>query len=101
MACAPYDISSGRHTVGYKKSTELPTELIKKIQEYVDGETVYIPRKSRQRRKWGESTGSISSLDVRNAEIYKKYLNGKSVKELSEEYYISKQGIYKILTKFK
>ena len=87
--------------MGYKKGIKLPTDLIEKIQEYVDGETVYIPRKSASRRKWGESTGNHSSLDERNTEIYKKYIEGKSVKELSEEYYISTQGIYKILTKFK
>ena len=88
--------------MGYKKSTKLlPSELIEIIQEYVDGETVYIPRKTEKRKKWGESTGSHLSLEDRNAEIYAKYKSGVSVKQLSEEYYISKQGIYKILTKFK
>ena len=87
--------------MGYKNSCELPTELIEQIQEYVDGEMVYIPRKSDKRRKWGEISGSYSSLEERNVEIYNKYKNGISVKTLSEEYYISTQGIYKILTKFK
>lgn len=88
--------------MGYKKSTKLlPTDLIEKIQEYVDGETVYIPRKSDKRKKWGENTGNNASLEERNSEIYAKYKSGVSVKELSEEYYISTQGIYKILTKFK
>lgn len=87
--------------MGYNKNAKLPTELIEKIQEYVDGETLYIPRKSSKRRKWGESSGAEQSLDERNAEIFRKYKNGTSVKKLSEEYYISKQGIYKILTKFK
>lgn len=87
--------------MGYKKSTKLPTELIEQIQEYVDGETLYIPRKQSRRKKWGENTGAGSLLDERNAEIFRKYKNGISVKELAEEYYISKQGIYKILTKFK
>ena len=87
--------------MGYKKSCKLPTELIEQIQEYVDGEMVYIPRKSDKRRKWGEISGSYSSLEERNVEIYNKYKNGISVETLSEEYYISTQGIYKILTKFK
>ncbi len=87
--------------MGYKKSTKIPTELIEKIQEYVDGETVYIPRKSSKRRPWGESTGGKLSLEERNSEIYRKYKSGVSVKKLSEEYFISTQGIYKILTKFK
>lgn len=83
--------------MGYKKSKKLPTELIEKIQEYVDGETVYIPKKTSEKQQ----TENRSSLDKRNAEIYSKYVEGKSVKRLSEEYYISTQGIYKILTKFK
>lgn len=87
--------------MGCKNSTRIPTELIEKIQEYVDGETVYIPRKTSRRRPWGESTGSKISLDERNAEIYRKYKSGVSVKKLSEEYFISTQGIYKILTRFK
>lgn len=83
--------------MGCKKSKRLPSELIEKIQEYVDGETVYIPKKVGRKR---DGTNP-SPLDGRNAEIYEKYTNGKSVKELSEEYYISTQGIYKILTRFK
>ena len=83
--------------MGCKKSKRLPSELIEKIQEYVDGETVYITKKVNKNR---DGTNS-SPLDDRNAEIYRKYLGGKSVKELSLEYYISTQGIYKILTKFK
>ena len=87
--------------MGYKKSTELPTELIEKIQEYIDGETVYIPRKANKRKRWGESSDCHLSLDERNAEIFRKYKDGESVKELAEEYYLSTQGIYKILTKYK
>ena len=79
------------------KSKKLPNELIEKIQEYVDGETVYIPKRSDRR-----SSGKFQSpLQDRNAEIYEKYMGGTSVRELSEEYYISTQGIYKILAKFK
>lgn len=87
--------------MGYKKEKKLPTELIEKIQEYVDGETVYIPKKTNRRRKWGASHGNDLALAERNAEIYAKYKNGKSVRKLSDEYYISTQGIYKILSKFK
>jgi Mor family transcriptional regulator len=83
--------------MGCKKSRRLPSELIERIQEYVDGETVYIPKKVNR----NPDGTNPSPLDDRNAEIYEKYMGGKSVKELSSEYYISTQGIYKILTKFK
>lgn len=88
--------------MGYKKGIAiLPTELVKQIQEYVDGECIYIPRISENRKKWGENKTSVDTLEKRNAEIYMKYKNGVSVKQLSEEYYISPQGIYKILSKYK
>lgn len=88
--------------MGYKKGIEiLPTELIKQIQEYVDGELIYIPRLSEKRRKWGENTNSPKAFEERNAEIYLKYKNGVSVMKLSEDFYISPQGIYKIISKYK
>lgn len=88
--------------MGYKKGIEiLPTELIKQIQEYVDGEFIYIPRVSEKRRKWGENTNSPSAFAQRNTEIYLKYKNGVSVMKLSEDFYISPQGIYKIISKYK
>lgn len=87
--------------MGCKRKNRLPTELIEQIQEYVDGETLYIPKKPSKRKRWGEGTGTTTSLIDRNTEIYEKYKSGISVKALSEEYYISTQGIYKILTKFK
>lgn len=81
--------------MGCKPSKKLPHELIERIQEYVDGETVYIPKKPAKR-------GNASSpYKERNDEIYEKYRSGASVKKLAEEYYISTQGIYKILTKYK
>lgn len=82
--------------MGYKKGARiLPSELIEQIQEYVDGEAVYIPRKSSRRKRWGESTEVADALKKRNEEIYRKYKNGISVKELSEQYYISTQGYTK------
>jgi Mor family transcriptional regulator len=88
--------------MGYNKGARiLPSELIEQIQEYVDGEAVYIPRKSTKRKRWGESTDAADTLKKRNEEIYQRYKRGTSVKALSEQYYISTQGIYKIISKFK
>ena len=81
--------------MGCKRKQRLPSELIERIQEYVDGETVYIPKKPARRKD------SSSPYRERNDEIHEKYKSGVSVKKLSEEYYISTQGIYKILTKYK
>ena len=88
--------------LGYKKGeSKIPAELIEKIQEYVDGTTVYIPKKSKRLRRCEGNDTNHSAIEKRNAEIYSKYILGTSVKELSKTYYISPQGIYKILSKFK
>ena len=88
--------------MGYRRAVDiLPSELILQIQKYVDGETIYIPRMTGKERKWGESTDTRFALDLRNKEIYDKYRNGVRVQQLAEEYHISAQGIYKILSKSK
>ena len=88
--------------MGYKNgSVLLPTELLRQIQDYVDGEYIYIPRLDANRKKRGGRTDSHSMLEERNLEIYRKYKSGVSVKQLSEIYYISPQGIYKILSTYK
>jgi len=88
--------------LGYKNGKQvLPAELVKRIQQYVDGESVYIPKKEESKRCWGEKTGTKIFLDKRNMEFYQKYQDGCRVAELSQEYHISKQGIYKILARQK
>ena len=40
--------------MGYIRAEEiLPIEVIELIQQYVDGENIYIPRKSAHRQAWG------------------------------------------------
>ena len=41
--------------MSYKKATQiLPQELLIKVQEYIDGEFLYIPRISDNKKNWGE-----------------------------------------------
>lgn len=88
--------------MGYKNGgVLLPSELLRQIQDYVDGEYIYIPRLTAHRKKWGDKTASRSVLAERNSEICRKYKSGVSVKQLSEFYFISPQGIYKILSTHK
>ena len=35
----------------------LPEEIIKIIQEYIDGEYLYVPRKDENHKSWGENSG--------------------------------------------
>ncbi|MCL2593209.1 MAG: CD3324 family protein [Defluviitaleaceae bacterium] len=88
--------------MGYKKVIcVLPSDLLMAVQQYVDGEYIYIPRKAENKKQWGELKNSRHQLDKRNLEIYAKYQNGVSVKELSLKYYLSPKTIYKILSAIK
>lgn len=88
--------------MGYRNGKEiLPDELIRQIQKYVDGESIYIPRKEENRKYWGTNTNSRQQIAIRNREIYEKYKMGYRVVDLAKEYYISTQAIYKILLKQK
>lgn len=45
-----------------KAHNVLPKEVIELIQKYIDGEYVYIPRKSENEKAWGEKNGTRNSL---------------------------------------
>ena len=60
--------------MGYRKAEEiLPMEIIKLIQQYVDGENIYIPRKESNRQNWGSRTQIRQELNERNNRIYEDY----------------------------
>ncbi len=83
----------------YRKAQNiLPDKLIELIQEYVDGDYLYIPRKDGKRKTWGEKSGTRALLKSRNLEIYQKYLDGKTAEELSMEYFLSEQSIRRIIS---
>ncbi|WP_432401510.1 CD3324 family protein [Wukongibacter sp. M2B1] len=82
----------------YKKAQNiLPEDLIKLIQQYIDGSYLYIPRKSENRKAWGENSGVRDSLNARNKEIFYRYNQGISVKELSKKYYLTEHSIRRII----
>lgn len=88
--------------MGYKKAEEiLPTEVIELIQQYVDGENIYIPRRNDKRLEWGKATGIKQELKERNKSIFEDYNNGYRVSELSEKYFLSDKSIYRILSQMK
>ncbi|AKN31652.1 histidine kinase [Clostridium carboxidivorans P7] len=80
-----------------KAQDVLPEEIVKIIQKYVDGEYLYIPRKNENHKSWGEKSGIKSILKLRNKEIYKKYINGAAILELTQEYYLSEKSIRRII----
>ncbi len=82
----------------YKKAQEiLPNHIIDILQEYVDGEWLYIPKKNSTKRSWGEKSGLKKELSERNKEIFNKYQNGITVRELTIQYYLTESSIRRII----
>lgn len=79
----------------------LPYEIIEMIQQYVDCECIYIPRKENNRREWGEKTQIRKELEERNKNIYADYLKGYKAWELSSKYFLSEKSIQRIIQKMK
>ena len=80
-----------------KANNVLPQELLESVQEYIDGGYLYIPRKDKNRKSWGENTNSKSWMQNRNTEIYTGYKNGIKIPELAKRYYLSEKSIQRIL----
>ncbi|WP_047980243.1 CD3324 family protein [Ornithinibacillus contaminans] len=80
-----------------KAEAILPESLLKEIQKFVEGETIYIPKKKANYLKWGASSGARKSIAERNASIKKAYQDGHSIDDLVAEYFLSPDTIKKIL----
>lgn len=88
--------------MSYKKATHvLPHDLLLKIQQYIDGEFIYIPRAVNNKKEWGEATATRSELRERNNRIYADYLSGVKMEALAEKYYLSLKSIQRIIRQFK
>ena len=82
----------------YNKATVvLPPELVEKIQDYVQGEYIYIPMKEGHRRSWGEISGYRKDIEKRNLKIKQAHAEGLTINELSEIFYLSIYSIRKII----
>ena len=71
------------------------------IQNYIDGEYIYIPKKEDNKQQWGTATNTRKELSVRNSKIYIDYKNGVSRHELAEKYFLSIKSIDRIVLKEK
>jgi len=73
----------------------LPEALIKEIQKYVKGQHLYIPQTERQ--TWGQSTGIREEMEERNAEIFRRYKSGVSMRQLAEQFSLSEDRVRGII----
>ena len=88
--------------MSYKNAEEiLPGEVIELIQQYVDGQNIYIPRKAEYRRSWGQGTPYKEELRLRNRRIRQARAGGMSLSELAEKYHLSEKSISRVLQEAK
>ena len=81
----------------YKNASDvLPENLLKEVQKYAAGETLYFP-KDKERHKWGAKSGARAFFQERNCEIRRKYLQKMSIEHLADEYCLSVETIRKIV----
>lgn len=88
--------------MGYRRAEDiLPEDVLALVQQYVDGQTVYIPRKSGGHRSWGAGTKTKEELRIRNQQMYEAYLSGATVTELAGRYFLTEKSIRRIIRKYK
>jgi len=86
--------------MSYKNGKDvLPPNLLKQLQEYIQGEIIYIPKKEQKRAGWGENNGTRLVIERRNREIFHLYQNGSTVMELIQTFHLSEDSIRKIIVK--
>ena len=80
-----------------KANSLLPEELLKEIQKYVQGQTLYVPKEKNERKKWGANSGGRKLISERNVEICRHFRNGISVVVLADKYFLSVESIKRIV----
>jgi len=83
----------------YKNARDIfPKDMLALIQQYADGEYIYIPRKVENRKQWGDGTQSKHETKERNEKIYIRYKLGHTVSALAHEFFLSEKSIQRIIT---
>ena len=86
----------------YKNAKKvLPENLLRLIQEYIQGEFIYIPMKEENKTGWGEKNGTRELMATRNKAIFDMYNNGYTVNDLTDKYNLSESSIRKILSRIR
>lgn len=75
----------------------LPDALLKELQSYAAGETLYVPC-VQEKQGWGEVSGARRYYQERNDRIRLKFESGNTLDELAVEYHLSVDSIRKIVS---
>ena len=82
----------------YVRASEvLPAEMIKLLQQYVEGCIIYIPKRPGKRIDWGMKTNIKHELAERNQKIKDDFSSGLNVKKLMDKYHLAESTIKKIV----
>lgn len=82
----------------YKNARDvLPETLLREIQQYAEGEVLYIPAKAASRSGWGNRNGARRQYDERNKKIKAMHAQSCSLEELADRFYLSVDSIKKIV----
>ena len=83
--------------MAYRNARDIfPEGLLRQIQKYVSGETIYIPA-GVEKKDWGETSGYQQYIRERNAAIREAFQGGKTIEALTEEYSLSYDTIKRIV----
>ena len=84
--------------MGYRSAYDiLPFEVLELIQQYTEGEIIYIPKRKEHKKAWGTNTNFRSEIDKRNQNIARDHNLGLSVSELAVKYFLSEKSIQRII----
>ena len=83
--------------MAYRNARDIfPEKLLKQIQKYVAGETIYIPA-GVEKKDWGETSGYQQYIRERNAAIRTAFREGTTIEALTDEYSLSYDTIKRIV----
>lgn len=83
--------------MGYRNAQDIfPEWLLRQIQRYVAGETIYIPA-GNEKKAWGETSGYQRYIRERNEKIRTGFAGGLTIEELMDKYALSYDSIKRIV----
>ena len=72
--------------MAYRNAQEIfPEGLLKQIQRYVSGETIYVPARE-EKKAWGETSGYQQYIRERNRDIRATFARGVGIDQLMDKY---------------
>lgn len=75
----------------------LPKKLVEEIQKYIQGEYLYVPTPTKNKKSWGSNTQTKKELSERNKQIREGFEKGLSISDLAEAFFLSESTIKRVV----